>query len=144
VTAGGDLGALGDRAGWFFPPTVLDNVDNDMAIARNELFGPVLSVIRFSEEAEALSIANDSPFGLAAGIWTRDLNRAHRAADALEAGVVWVNTYRSLSFASPFGGRKLSGYGRELGREGLLEFTQTKSVWVETSEEPIADPFVLR
>jgi aldehyde dehydrogenase (NAD+) len=144
ATAGGDLGAVSDHAGWFYPPTVLDNVQNDMAIARNELFGPVLSVIRFTEEEEALRIANDSPFGLAAGLWTRDLNRAHRMADELEAGVVWVNTYRALSFSSPFGGRKLSGYGRELGREGLLEFTQTKSVWVETSEEPLGDPFVLR
>lgn len=144
ATAGGDLGAVSYRAGWFFPPTVLDNVNNDMAIARHELFGPVLSVIRFSEEEEAVSIANDSSFGLAAGIWTRDLNRAHRMANELEAGVVWINTYRSLSYSSPFGGRKLSGYGRELGQEGLLEFTQTKSVWVETSEEPMADPFVLR
>lgn len=144
ATAGGDLSAVSDRAGWFFPPTVLDQVTNDMSIARDELFGPVLSVIRFSDEDEALSIANDSPFGLAAGVWTRDLNRAHRMADELEAGVVWINTYRSLSYSSPFGGRKLSGYGRELGQEGLLEFTQTKSVWVETSEEPMADPFVLR
>lgn len=144
ATAGGDLSTVGNWAGWFYPPTVLDNVNNDMAIARNELFGPVLSVIRFSEEEEALSIANDSPFGLAAGVWTRDLNRAHRMAGELEAGTVWINTYRSLSFSSPFGGRKLSGYGTELGREGLLEFTQTKSVWVETSEEPMGDPFVLR
>ncbi len=144
ATAGGDLGAVSGRGGWFFPPTVLDQVDNTMPIARDELFGPVLSVIRFSDEEEALSIANDSPFGLAAGLWTRDLNRAHRMADELEAGVVWINTYRSLTYSSPFGGRKLSGHGRELGREGLLEFTQTKSIWVETSEEPMGDPFVLR
>lgn len=144
ATAGGDLSAVSDRVGWFFPPTVLDQVDNEMPIARDELFGPVLSVIRFSDEDEALRIANDSPFGLAAGLWTRDLNRAHRMADELEAGVVWINTYRNLSYSSPFGGRKLSGYGRELGREGLLEFTQTKSIWVEMSEEPMGDPFVLR
>jgi (Z)-2-((N-methylformamido)methylene)-5-hydroxybutyrolactone dehydrogenase len=144
ATAGGELETVADREGWFFPPTVLDNVTNDMPVAREELFGPVLSVIRFSGEEEAVTIANDSPFGLAAGLWTRDLNRAHRMADALEASFVWINTYRALSYASPFGGRKLSGYGRELGREGLLEFTQTKSVWVETSEEPMGDPFVLR
>jgi acyl-CoA reductase-like NAD-dependent aldehyde dehydrogenase len=144
ATAGGELEGVADRGGWFFPPTVLDNVSNDMAVAREELFGPVLSVIRFSTEEEAVTIANDSPFGLAAGLWTRDLNRAHRMADDLDASFVWINTYRALSYASPFGGRKLSGYGRELGREGLLEFTQTKSVWVETSEEPMGDPFVLR
>lgn len=144
ATAGADLGTVDEWSGWFYPPTVLDNVSNDMAIARDELFGPVLSVIRFSDEEEALQIANDSPFGLAAGVWTSDLNRAHRMANHLEAGTVWINTYRSLSYSSPFGGRKMSGYGTELGREGLLEFTQTKSIWVETSEEPMGDPFVLR
>ena len=144
AVAGGAGHPLADDGGWYFAPTVLDGVSNDMPIAREELFGPVLSVLRYRDEDEAVAIANDTPFGLAAGLWTRELGRAHRMASALEAGTVWVNTYRGLNYATPFGGRKLSGHGRELGHEGLLEFTQTTSVWVETSDEPMGDPFVLR
>jgi len=142
--AGGDSVFDGTAPGWFYPPTVLDGVTNDMDIAREELFGPVLSVLRFTDDEEALHIANDSPFGLAAGLWTSRLDRAHRMAAELDASTVWINTYRALNFAVPFGGRGLSGHGRELGREGLLEFSQTKSVWVETSETPMADPFTLQ
>ena len=130
--------------GWFYPPTVLADVTNDMSVAQNELFGPVLSVIRFSDEEEAAAIANDSPFALAAGIWTRQLPRAHRLASRLDTGTVWINTYRALQFATPFGGNKLSGYGRENGLDGFAEFTQPKGVWIESSEEPVGDPFVLR
>lgn len=143
LRCGGDRGGP-DPGGWFFQPTVLDGVNNQMAVAREELFGPVLSVIRFSDEEEAAAIANDSPFGLAAGIWSSDLGRAHRMAHRLEAGTVWVNTYRALHYASPFGGIKHSGYGRENGGDGLAEVTQPKSIWIETSGEPIADPFTLR
>lgn len=143
IRAGGPAGQRPDR-GWFYPPTVLDGVTNDMAIAQHELFGPVLAVIPFDEDDEALAIANDSPFALAAGIWTNDVRRAHRIAHEVDAGTVWVNTYRALNFAVPFGGRKLSGYGRENGLEGLLEFTQTKGIWFETDTAPVGDPFVLR
>lgn len=149
VTAGAVLRAGGpdaDRpsAGWFYAPTVLDQVTNDMDVARRELFGPVLSVIRFDDDDEAIAIANDSDFGLAAGIWTGDLRRAHHVANELDAGTVWVNTYRALHFATPFGGRKLSGYGRENGMDGFAEFTQPKAIWIETDQTPMGDPFVLR
>jgi len=149
VSEGASLVYGGDEAdrpaqGWFYPPTVLDGVTNDMSVARNELFGPVLSVIRFRDEDEAVAIANDSPFALAAGVWTRDLGRAHRVAGAIDTGTVWVNMYRALQFATPFGGNKLSGYGRENGMDGFAEFTQPKGVWIESSDEPVGDPFVLR
>lgn len=143
LRAGGPDGARPER-GWYYAPTVLADVRNDMAIAQNELFGPVLAVIPFDDDDEAIAIANDSPFGLAAGVWTHDVRRAHRVAGLLDAGTVWVNTYRALNFAVPFGGSKLSGYGRENGLDGLAEFTQPKGIWIETDGAPVGDPFVLR
>lgn len=143
VLAGGPEAAVPDR-GWFLAPTVIDNVTADMNVVRHEIFGPVLSVMRFTDEDEAIAMANDTEYGLAAGVWTNDLGRGHRVADALEAGTVWVNTYRALNFAVPFGGTKASGFGRENGMDGFIEFTEPKSIWIESSGEPVGDPFTLR
>ena len=126
----------GERApgkGYFVRPTIFDGVRNDMTIAREEIFGPVLSVLRFREIDEVVRLANDTPYGLAAAVWTKDIKKAHRAASLLRAGTVWINTYGLYDSAMPFGGYKMSGFGRELGHHGLMEYTQTKSVWVDLS-----------
>ena len=129
--------------GWFVEPTIFDDVTNDMRIAQEEVFGPVLSILRFSDEDEAVAIANDVMYGLAAGIWTQNIRRSITVADRLQAGTVWVNTYRAVSFMSPFGGYKMSGLGRENGADAIREYLQTKSVWISTASE-VPNPFVLR
>lgn len=122
--------------GYFLRPTVLGDVRNDMAIAREEIFGPVVSVIPFEDEEEAVSIANDSKFGLAGAVWTNAVDRAHRVAGNVRAGTFWINSYKTINVMSPFGGFGHSGYGRSSGKEGLMEYMQPKSVWTETAVQP--------
>jgi aldehyde dehydrogenase (NAD+) len=134
LVAGGARASYGNGRGCFVEPTVFDAVRNDMTIAREEIFGPVLATIEFADIEEAVREANSNPYGLAAAVWTRDISKAHRIARRLEAGTVWINTYNNYDAASPFGGYKMSGYGRELGRAALESYTQTKSVWVNLKD----------
>jgi aldehyde dehydrogenase (NAD+) len=130
--------------GWFVEPTVFTAVTPDMRIAQEEVFGPVLSVLPFETDEEALEIANGTIYGLAAGVWTADIGRCLKMANRLEAGTVWINTYRVSSPLSPFGGYKRSGFGRESGLLAIREFVQEKSVWIETSGADTPNPFIVR
>ncbi len=135
-TAEGAVAVAGGRAaqvngrGWFVEATVFDGVQPGMTIAEEEIFGPVLAVLTFDDVDEAVALGNRSMYGLAAGIWTKDVSKAHRVARALKAGTVWINTYNVYDPAAPFGGYKASGFGRDLGREALEGYLETKSVWV--------------
>lgn len=130
--------------GYFFTPTILDCDGVVSPSVETELFGPVLSVLSFETEADAVRLANDTRYGLAAGVFTQNLTRAHRMTKRIRAGIVWVNTYRAVSPIAPFGGFGQSGHGREGGLQAALDYTRTKTVWVRTSDDPIPDPFVMR
>ena len=130
--------------GQFVEPTIFVDVTPQMRIAREEVFGPVLSILGFDDEAQAVAMANDTIYGLAAGVWTRDIGRAMRMSQALKAGTVWVNTYRAISYMMPFGGMKHSGIGRESGVAAIEEFLETKSTWVSYATGGPANPFVMR
>lgn len=140
VTGGSKI----DGAGYYFPPTILDCDDVASPSLIEEFFGPVLSVVSFETEAEALRLANDTRYGLASGVFTQNLTRAHRLMKGIRAGIVWVNTYRAVSPIAPFGGFGLSGHGREGGMAAVLDYTRTKTIWLRTSDDPIPDPFVMR
>lgn len=139
IRHGGEPSPLG---GWFFNPTVMIDVDDRSPVWCEEIFGPVLACQRFADDDEAYALANASPYGLAAGIWTSDIRRAFAAVRRLRAGSVWVNAYRTMGPSMPFGGVKKSGHGRENGIEGLREFLQPKAVWIET-EGAVRDPFTI-
>ncbi len=133
----------GLESGYFIEPTVIIDVDPSLTIAREEVFGPVLCVIPFQDEQDAVRIANATDYGLASGVWTNDLRRAHRMAREIEAGLVWLNTYRASYVGAPFGGTKLSGHGRERSWHALLEYTQIKNVMLDLSAEE-RDPFAMK
>jgi aldehyde dehydrogenase (NAD+) len=131
LVAGGARADIGTGKGYFYQPTVFDNVAPESTISREEIFGPVLATIEFGDIDEAIARANDSPYGLAAAVWTRDIKKAHYVARKLQAGTVWINTYNVYDTAAPFGGYKASGFGREMSAHALEHYTQVKSVWVD-------------
>ncbi len=140
IAAGGVVDA--ELGGRFVRPTIITDVDNQCSIVREEVFGPVLAIMTFDDEDEVVALANDSDYGLAAGVWTNDIRRGHRMARKLNVGTVWINTYRNVSYMAPFGGFKQSGYGKDNGLEAIDAFLQTKTVWVEL-EGATRDPFVI-
>jgi aldehyde dehydrogenase (NAD+) len=131
LVAGGERADIGTGKGYFYKPTIFADVKPEMTISREEIFGPVLAAIEFADLDEAIARANDSPYGLAAGVWTKDVKKAHYVARRLQAGTVWINTYNIYDTATPFGGYKQSGFGREMSVHALEHYTQVKSVWVD-------------
>lgn len=131
-------------SGNYFSPTLVECSQLDTETFNVEMFGPVMSLMPFDTEDEAIALANNSKFGLGSGVFTQDISRAHRVSDKINAGICWVNTYRAISPVAPFGGFNQSGYGREAGQEAILDYTRTKTTWINTSSEPMSNPFVMR
>ena len=132
------------KEGWYFEPTLLDCPNQEFDCVKTELFAPVISVIAFDTEEEAIRMANDSAYGLGAGVFTESLARAHRVSEKIQSGIVWINTYRAISPIAPFGGVKQSGGSREAGIDAIHEYTRTKTTWINTSSEPMSNPFIMR
>ncbi|MGR3606381.1 aldehyde dehydrogenase family protein [Sulfitobacter sp.] len=137
-------GAALERPGNYMAPTLVQCDRHDIETVHVELFGPVMSLIPFDTEEEAISLANSTPFGLGSGVFTQNLSRAHRVSKWLKAGICWINTYRAISPIAPFGGYNHSGYGREAGVDAIYDYTRTKTTWINTSDTPMANPFVMR
>ena len=132
------------KEGWYFEPTLLDCPNQELDCVKTELFAPVISAIVFDTEEEAISMANDSDYGLGSGVFTENLARAHRVSSKIHSGIVWINTYRVISPIAPFGGVKQSGGSREAGIDAIHEYTRTKTTWINTSSEPMSNPFIMR
>ncbi len=137
-------GAPLDRPGNFMAPTLVECASPETETLKVEMFGPVMSLLPFDTEEEAIALANDTPFGLGSGVFTENVARAHRVSSRLKAGICWINTYRAVSPIAPFGGYNQSGYGREAGIEAIQDYTRTKTVWLNTSDQPMSNPFVMR
>ncbi|WP_299896593.1 aldehyde dehydrogenase [uncultured Ruegeria sp.] len=133
-----------DRPGNYMDPTLVECTSAETETLKVEMFGPVMSLLPFETEEEAIALANDSQFGLGSGVFTENVARAHRVSSRLKSGICWINTYRAVSPIAPFGGYNQSGYGREAGIEAIHDYTRTKTVWLNTSEQPMSNPFVMR
>ena len=149
IEQGGKIKCGGKRhsfsnEGYYFPPTIIECDNHNLPVAENELFGPVLSVMKFDNESEVVEKMNDNQFGLSSGVYTSDLARGLRVSNAIRAGITFVNTYRLISPSAPFGGIKDSGYGKEAGIDSIKDYTRVKTIWYYTSDEPTLDPFSIR
>ena len=147
IEQGGEIifgGKKIEREGNYFQPTLIHCPTQNIETLKIEMFGPVISMIEFNNERDAIQIANDSKYGLGSGLFTKDLSRAHRVSQEIKAGICWVNTYRAISPIAPFGGFNQSGYAREGGKQAILDYTRTKTTWINTSDDPMINPFIMR